>query len=94
MIDGEHISPTTKLNRQYGAQALAVAYLMQARGLAILAHNVTNPVGDYTPLYNALHEGESFGDGVLALMVEENNANLPHYRNVVFGDPTLRLTYP
>jgi hypothetical protein len=30
---------------------------------------------------------------VLALMRVENAANLPHYRNVVFGDPTLRLSY-
>jgi hypothetical protein len=93
MIDGEHISPATPLNRQYGAQVLGVAYLIHGNGLAVLAHNVTNPVGDYTPIYNAFAQNGTFGDGVMALLVAENNAKLPYYRNVVFGDPTLRLAY-
>ena len=62
-------------------------------GLAVLAHNVTNPPGDYTPIYDAWRQGRSFGDGLMTLMTNENNTRLPHYRNVVFGDPTLRLSY-
>jgi hypothetical protein len=93
MTDGEHLSPTTPLFRQYGANVLAVAYLMHANGLAVLAHNVTNPPGDYAVLYQIWQQGKSFGEGVLKLMQSENNAKVPHYRNVIFGDPTLRLSY-
>jgi hypothetical protein len=91
--DGEHISPATPLNRQYGAQVLAIAYLMHANGLAVLAHNVTTPPGNYSVIYQTWHEGRSFGEGVLKLMQNENIAPLPYYRNVIFGDPTLRLNY-
>jgi hypothetical protein len=93
LIDGQHVSPATPLRRQYGALVLGVAYLMYANGLAVLAHNVTNPPGDYTVIYQTWQQGKSFGEGVLKLMQNENGANLPHYRNVVFGDPTLRLSY-
>ncbi len=93
LINGENISPATPLHRQYGAFVLGVAYLMQANGLAVLAHNVANPPGDYTIVYNNLQQGKSFGEGVLELMKDENNSKLPHYRNVIFGDPTLRLSY-
>jgi hypothetical protein len=93
LTDGEHISAATPLSRQYGAQVLGLAYLMHANGLVVLAHNVTNPVGDYTVLYETLQQGHSFGEGILKLMQNENNGRLPHYRNVLFGDPTLRLSY-
>lgn len=93
MIDGQHISPATSLYRQYGANVLGIAYLMHAFGLAVLAHNVTNPPGDYTVLYQSWQQDKPFGEGVLKLMENENNAKLPHYRNVIFGDPSLRLSY-
>lgn len=93
LTDGQHVSPATPLRRQYGAQVLGVAYLMHANGLAVLAHNVTNPVGDYTVLYQTWQQGKPFGEGVLKLMQNENSAKLSHYRNVIFGDPTLRLSY-
>ena len=92
-MDQEQLSPATKLNRQYGAHVLGVSYLMHANGLAVLAHNVTNPPSDYTQLYEEWRNGKSFGDAVLSLMNQENNSRLPHYRNVIFGDPTLRLSY-
>ncbi len=91
MVDGQHISPETPLARMYGAYNLGLSYLMLARGLAVLCHNVTNPPGDWAPVYRAMGEGRSFGDGVLEVMRAENDAGLPHYRNVIFGDPTLRL---
>jgi hypothetical protein len=72
---------------------LATAYLAHLNGLAILAHNVTNPPSDCTALFAALQQNKPFGDAVLALMRAENAVKLPHYRNVVFGDPTLRLSY-
>jgi hypothetical protein len=72
---------------------LATAYLAHAMGLAILAHNVTNPPGDYTALFQNLQQNKPFGEAALALMRQENSANLPLYRNVIFGDPTLKLTY-
>jgi hypothetical protein len=91
--DCEHVSAATPLNRQFGALVLGVAYLMHGNGLAVLAHNVTNPIGDYTVLYQTWQQGKSFGEGVLKLMQNENNTKIPHYRNVIFGDPTLRLSY-
>ena len=93
LVDGEKTSPATPLNRQYGAHMLGTAYLAHAKGLAVLAHNVTNPPGDYTVLFQRLQQNKPFGEAVLALMRAENAANLPHYRNVVFGDPTLKLSY-
>jgi hypothetical protein len=93
LVDGEQTSPATPLNRQYGAHMLGTGYLAHAMGLAVLAHNVTNPPGDYTVLHQSLQQNKPFGEAALALMRAENAANLPHYRNVVFGDPTLRLSY-
>jgi hypothetical protein len=95
LVDGQQLSPATPLHRQYGAQNLAVTYLMRCNGLAVLAHNVTNPPGDYTPIYQAWQEGKCLGDGILPLMRAENVAGaIPHpYRNIVFGDPTLRIAY-
>jgi len=94
LADGEKISPGTPLHRQHGAQVLGVAYLMRCNGLAVLAHNVTNPPADYTPLYQAWQQGKCLGEGVLQLMRNENVAGGPHlYRNIVFGDPTLKLSY-
>jgi hypothetical protein len=93
LVDGEKTSPTTPLNRQYGAHMLGTAYLADAMGLAVLTHNVTNPPGDYTVLFQTLQQNNPFGEAVLALMRAENAANLPHYRNVIFGDPTLNLSY-
>lgn len=94
LIEGERVSPGTPLHRQHGAQGLAVTYLMRCNGLAVLAHNVTNPPADYTPVYQAWQQGKCLGDGVLQLMQNENVAGGPHfYRNVVFGDPTLKLSY-
>jgi hypothetical protein len=51
------------------------------------------PPGDYTALFQSLQQNKPFGEAVLALMRAENAANLLHYRNVVFGDPTLGLSY-
>jgi hypothetical protein len=93
LVDGEKTSPATPLNRQYGAHMLGTAYLAHAKGLAVLAHNVTNPPGDYTVLFQHLQQNKPFGEAVLALMRAENAANLPHYRNVILGDPTLKLSY-
>lgn len=93
LVEGEHISPATPLHRQYGAFVLGISYLAHANGLAVLAHNVTNPPGDYTVLYQVWQQGKSFGEDVLELMKKENNEKQPHYRNVIFGDPTLRLSY-
>lgn len=93
LVEGQHISPGTPLRRQYGANLLGIAYLMYAQGLAVLAHNVTNPPGDYSPLYQTLHNDATIGDAILALMKSERASNLPHYRNILFGDPTLRLSY-
>ncbi|TKK67643.1 hypothetical protein FC093_12880 [Ilyomonas limi] len=92
---GERISPATPLHRQYGAQNLAVTYLMRCNGLAVLAHNVTSIPADYTPVYEAWQQGQCLGDGILQLMRNENVAGqIPHpYRNIVFGDPTLKLSY-
>jgi hypothetical protein len=92
-MGGEQTSPATPLNRQYGAHMLGTAYLAHAKGLAVLTHNVTNPPGDYTVLFQSLQQNKPFGEAVLALMRAENSANLPHYRNVIFGDPTLKLSY-
>ena len=93
LTDGERISPATPLHRQYGAFVLGVTYLMHANGLAVLAHNVTNPAGDHTPIYQRWQQDECFGQGIMALMRAENDSRLPYYRNIVFGDPTLRLSY-
>ncbi len=94
LVEGERVSSGTPLHRQYGAQCLAVTYLMRCNGLAVLAHNVTSPPGDYTPIYQAWQQGKCLGDGVLQLMRNENVAGGPHsYRNIVFGDPTLKLSY-
>lgn len=95
LVDGQKISPGTPLHRQYGAQNLAVTYLMRCNGLAVLAHNVTSIAADYTPVYQAWQQGKCLGDGVLQLMKNENVAGqIPHpYRNIVFGDPTLKLSY-
>jgi hypothetical protein len=94
LVEGEKISSGTPLHRQHGAQGLAVAYLVRCNGLAVLAHNVTNPPADYSPVYNAWQQGKCLGDGVLQLMRNENVAGGPHfYRNSVFGDPTLKLSY-
>lgn len=94
LVDGERISPATPLHRQYGAQGLAVTHLMKCNGLAVLAHNVTNPPADYAPVYQAWQQGKCLGEGILQLMRNENVANGPHlYRNIVFGDPTLKLSY-
>jgi hypothetical protein len=93
LVDGEKTSPSTPLHRQYGAHMLATAYLAHLNGLAVLAHNVTNPPSDYTALFASLQQNKPFGDAVLAMMRAENAARLPHYRNVLFGDPTLRLSY-
>jgi hypothetical protein len=93
LVDGEKTSSSTPLNRQYGAHLLGTAYLAHAKGLAVLAHNVTNPPGDYTVLFQNLQQNKPFGEAALALMRAENNANQPYYRNVIFGDPTLKLSY-
>lgn len=95
LVEGERVSPGTPLHRQHGAQGLAVTYLMRCNGLAVLAHNVTNPPADYTPVYEAWQQGRCLGDGVLELMRNENVVGqIPHpYRNIVFGDPTLKLSY-
>ncbi|MEJ7678931.1 MAG: hypothetical protein WKG06_13965 [Segetibacter sp.] len=94
LVDGQKISPGTPLHRQYGAQNLAVTYLMRCNGLAILAHNVTNPPADYTPIIKRGSEDKCLGEGILQLMRSENFSNGPHlYRNIVFGDPTLKLSY-
>jgi hypothetical protein len=95
LVDGERVSAATPLHRQHGAQNLAVTYLMRGNGLAVLAHNVTNPPGDYTPIYQAWQQGQCLGDGVLQLLRSENvAAQVAHpYRNIVFGDPTLKLSY-
>jgi hypothetical protein len=95
LVQGEQVSAGTPLHRQHGAQNLAVAYLMRCNGLAVLAHNVTSTPADYTPVYQAWQQGRCLGDGVLQLMRNENVAGqIPHpYRNIVFGDPTLKLSY-
>lgn len=93
LVDGERVSPATPLNRHYAAFGLGVSYLMHGNGLAVVAHNTINPTGDYTPIYEAWRVSKSLGDGVLILMQNERNAGIPHYRNVIFGDPTLRLSY-
>ncbi len=95
LVGGERISTATALHRQHGAQNLAVTYLMRCNGLAVLAHNVTSIAADYTPVYQAWQQGECLGNGVLQLMRNENVAGqIPHpYRNIVFGDPTLKLSY-
>src|SRR5690606_7965372 len=36
LVDGQRISPSTPLNRQYGAQNLAITYLMRCNGLVVL----------------------------------------------------------
>jgi hypothetical protein len=40
-----------------------------------------------------VQQNRSLGEAVLAMMRAENAAKLPHYRNVVFGDSTLPLSY-
>jgi hypothetical protein len=93
LVDGEKTSPMTPLNRQYGAHMLGTTYLAHAMGLAVLARNVTNPPGDYTVLFLTLQQNRPFGEAMIVLMRAENAANLPHYRNVIFDDPTLKLSY-
>ena len=72
---------------------LATAYLAHAKGLAVLARDLVNPPSDYTILFQSLQQNKPFGELVLELMRAENKANVPHYRNVIFGDPTLKLSY-
>lgn len=95
LVDVEKISAVTPLHRQHGAQNLGVTYLMRCNGLAVLAHNTVNQPGDCGPIYQAWQQGKCMGEGVLQIMRNENVVGgIPNpYRNIVFGDPTLRLSY-
>lgn len=89
--DNPRVCPIEYRSAPPGAQRVLV---MRYNGLAVLAHNVTNPPADYTPVYQAWQQGKPLGDGLLQLMLNENVVGGPHfYRNIVFGDPTLKLSY-